>query len=79
MKYDVLDYDTAHKVVDNNRFLEWDGWDIVTWRKDAAGFTNTRGKFRKGRNGGGAWGIEFRYPVQADGTWKVPTSYVDHS
>jgi hypothetical protein len=78
MKYDVLDYDTAHKVVEGNRFLSWDGYDIVTWRKDAAGWMDPRGKFKPGRTGG-SWGIEFRYPLQDNGTWKVPTLYVDHS
>ena len=74
MKYKTLDYDEAHKIVEGNRFLRWDGWDIVTWRKDASGFMDTRGKFNRG-----AWGIEFRYPVRDDGTWKVPFAYVEHS
>jgi hypothetical protein len=78
MKYQTLDYDTAHAVVDGNRFLAWDGWDIVTWRKDAEGWMDTRGKFKQGRKNG-AWGIEFRYPLQDDGTWRIPTPYVDHS
>jgi hypothetical protein len=74
MKYASLDYDKAHTVVEGNRLLSWDGFDIITWRKDAAGFMDTRGKFRRG-----TWGIEFRYPLQGDGTWKVPVAYVDHS
>lgn len=74
MKFQTLDYDTAHKVVEGNRFLRWDGYDIVTWRKDENGWLDRRGKFMRN-----AWGIEFRYPLQDNGTWKVPTSYVDHS
>lgn len=80
MQFTNLNYDQAHRVVSRNRFLRWDGWDITTWRADAAGFMDTRGKFMPGKNGkAGRWGIEFRYPVRADGTWSIPTNYVDHS
>lgn len=74
MKYDVLDYDSAHAVVDGNRFLEWDGYDIVTWRKDASGWMDPRGQFKNG-----VWGIQFRYSLRDDGTWRIPRPYVEHS
>lgn len=74
MKFATLDYDQAHAVVNRNHFLRWDGWDIVTWRKDPKGFTNARGEFRSG-----SWGITFRYPLQDNGTWKVPQNYVDYA
>lgn len=71
MKYVTLGYDEAHKVVDTNRFLNWDGFTITTWRKDPAGYSDRRGEFHRG-----SWGITFRYPLRADGTWKVPENYV---
>lgn len=74
MKYVTLDYDAAHKVVNGNRFLKWRGWDIVTWRKDASGYTDRRGTFENG-----SWGIQFIYPLRSDGTWRVPLQYVNHS
>jgi hypothetical protein len=70
MKSVVLNFEEVHEVVERNRFLEWDGWDVVTWRRDPRGYADRRGSFRA------AWGILFRYPVQADGTWKVPVAYV---
>lgn len=70
MKYVLLDYDEAHATVAENRFLRWNGWDIVTWRKDAAGYYDQRGEFR------GTWGITFRYPLRDDGKWRIPVNYV---
>ena len=72
MKLASLDYATAHEVVERNKFLSWDGWDIVTWRKDPRGYSDRRGKFMNN-----AWGILFRYTVQPNGTWRVPENYVN--
>ena len=77
MKYVTLDHDDAHEVVDSNRFLEWDGYDIVTWRADTGktdGFTDRRGEMRNGK-----WGIRFIYPLHDDGTWRIPSNYVTHA
>lgn len=70
MKYVTLDYDTAHAVVEQNRFLSWDGYDIVTRRKSPNGFSDKRGRFVNNE-----WWIEFRYPLRNDGSWKVPDIY----
>lgn len=72
MKLTSLDYDAAHDIVARNKFLSWDGWDIVTWRKDPRGYSDRRGKFING-----SWGILFRYKVQRDGTWRIPSNYVN--
>lgn len=74
MKFQELDHDKAHAVVNGNRFLEWDGYTIVTWRKDPRGYSDRRGEFRNG-----SWGLAFRYPVSDKGTWSVPASYVEHA
>jgi len=74
MIYSTLSYDEAHKIVESNRFLEWDGWSINTWRADPKGFSDVRGEFRDGQ-----WCIIFRYPVKTDGTWSIPNSYVIHA
>lgn len=71
MKYEILDYNAAHATVEGNRFLNWDGWDIVTWKPNPKGYSDKRGSFRRGK-----WGIEFRYPLRNDGTWRVPDTYV---
>ena len=71
MKFVEVDYEEAHDIVTRNRFLEWDGWDIVTWRKDPRGYSDRRGAFRRGD-----WGILFRYRPQKSGTWSIPENYV---
>lgn len=71
MKYVSLDYDQAHAVQARNRFLEWDGWDLVTFRADPRGYTKQNGKFKNG-----VWGLEFRYPLNENGVWLVPEAYV---
>jgi hypothetical protein len=72
MIYNVADYDTAHKIVEDNKFLEWDGYDITTWRKNPGALMDRRGAFRDG-----AWGLLYRYPLQDDGTWNIPEIYYD--
>jgi hypothetical protein len=74
MKYEVIDYDEAHRVVAGNRFLYWDGWDIKTFRADERGYSDKRGKFKNGR-----WGLEFTYNLRPDGKWRVPVNYIVNS
>jgi hypothetical protein len=73
MKYAVVDYASAHEIVERNMFLEWDGWDITTRRKSENGFSDKRGVFKNGE-----WWLQFRYPLRNDGTWKIPEIYVNH-
>lgn len=73
MKYATLDYDAAHEVVERNRFLSWDGYDIVTHRKSENGYTNKRGVFKDGE-----WWLQFRYSLRPNGTWEVPEIYVNN-
>lgn len=72
MEYASITLDEAEAVVSRNRFLSWDGWTITTWRKDERGEYDRRGQRRRGK-----WGILFRYPVQNDGTYRIPQSYVN--
>jgi len=66
----VLDYSEAHKIVQANRNLNWDGWDIVSWVRNPNGATNIHGEFRNGR-----WGVSRRFTMNDDGTWVVPNKY----
>ena len=66
-----VDYNTAHEIVNNNRNLYWDGWDIIEWRKDPDACFNKYGMFRNG-----SWGKARRITVSNDGTWKVSSKYV---
>jgi len=55
----------------NNIDTYWDNYDLVIWRKDANGFSNIKGMFRKN-----SWGIAERFSVSNIGTWKLPRKYV---
>jgi hypothetical protein len=67
----ILDYDYAHKVVKKNYNLYWDGWTIVSWRKDSGGMYKKNGIRIKGQ-----WCIHERFEVRSDGKWEIPDRYV---
>jgi hypothetical protein len=66
----TVNYDEAHRIVENNRFLKWDGWDIVDFKASAAAEFDKNGVRRNNR-----WGFENRFSPDKDG-WKVPKRYV---
>ena len=66
----TINYEQAHSVVENNKFLRWVGWDIVDFKYDAAAEFDKRGSRHNGR-----WGFEKRFSPDRDG-WKVPKRYV---
>jgi hypothetical protein len=69
--FENVDYDTAHKIVNKNKNMFWDGWTIVEWRRDPDGYFSKNGMFRNGQ-----WGKVVRnISVSNDGTWKVPVKY----
>lgn len=72
MQFVTVDYDKAHEIVENNQFLEWDNYDIITRRKSDNGYSDRRGVFYNGE-----WWLQFRYALRNDGTWKVPDIYVN--
>lgn len=65
-----IDYDTAHKIVDKNINLFWDGWTIVDWKPLRDGIYKKNGMFRNNK-----WGVSRRYESGNNG-WKVPAKYV---
>jgi hypothetical protein len=74
MKFESLDYEEVHDIVDRNKFLAWDGYTVTTWRRDPRGYSDKRGQFRNGE-----WGFLFSYPCGPDGKWNIPESYVRHA
>lgn len=65
-----INYDEAHKIVSNNKFLHWEGWDIVYFKRDVAAEYDKNGIRYKNM-----WGFEKRFSPGSDG-WKVPKQYV---
>lgn len=70
MNQTFVDYDKAHKIVESNKNLFWDGWTIVDWKPMKDGFYKRNGMFRNG-----SWGVAKKYTPGANG-WKVPARYV---
>lgn len=70
-KFQHVGYDEAHQIVDSNKSLFWDGWNIVEWRKDSDGFFSKNGMYKNN-----SWGKVIRIvSLDNDGTWKVPAKY----
>ena len=71
MNFINASYDKAHAIVNNNKNLFWNGWEIVEVRRDADAIFNKYGIFHKG-----AWHkVVRRVSVDSDGMWKVPVKY----
>lgn len=50
----------------------WDNYDLVIWNKNASGYSDKKGMFRK------EWGLAEIIPVNKDGLWKLPKRYVKY-
>ncbi len=59
-----LDY--METIVDDNEFLAWDGWDVLWYRPNPAGFLKKDGAFYKGM-----WTRCVRISPTSDG-WSLP-------
>jgi hypothetical protein len=66
----VSSYEKAHKIVDSNRSLFWDGWTIVEFKPSRDSVTSKNAIFKNGR-----WGYSKRFEPGENG-WKVPGKYV---
>ena len=51
----------------------WDNYDLVIWKKDPSGYTNTKGLFRNN-----SWGTAERVSVNGIGVWELPKKYVKY-
>lgn len=71
--YTELNYDDAHKFVNNNasKGFYWDGWDIVKWTANPNGYSQKNGMYRNDQ-----WGFFVRIPCTDKGTWAVLSKYV---
>jgi hypothetical protein len=51
----------------------WINYDLVIWKKNHSGYTNTKGMFRKD-----SWGLAEKFSVNDKGTWVLPKKYVKY-
>lgn len=57
-------------VVDQNKALSWDGWDVVDRKYYPQAWKNKDGVFVKGK-----WYLQRKYEVTSEG-WHVPKKFV---
>jgi len=57
-------------IVENNKFLSWDGWTVVELRKSAMAWMNPNAKFINNE-----WYTANRFDADVDG-WNIPASLV---
>lgn len=73
MSFTYLGYDEAHSYVEREqrkgRTVFWDGWNIVSFRKNPAGYMRKDGAFING-----AWGTKRTIKVNKFGKWRVSES-----
>ena len=57
-------------IVENNKSLEWNGWDVVEIRKSPTGWMKPEGVYRNGE-----WNIRKFHTLGYDG-WDLPSKFV---
>lgn len=58
------------QIVDNNRSLAWDGWDVIKNEPNPTAWRYTNGRFIKGK-----WYVQKRFAVTSKG-WELPNNLV---
>lgn len=51
----------------------WNNYDLIIWKKNANGYTNIKGMFRKDN-----WGTAETISADNNGIWKLPKKYVKY-
>ena len=51
----------------------WENYNLIIWKKDLGGFSNTKGVYRNN-----SWGIANEFSVSTEGTWDLPLKYVKY-
>lgn len=75
MNLQLLDYEAAHNYVDNSGpNVWWDGYDIVVWTYNPAGYLNKYGLYKRNKSGQGKWGTARHIKPNRMGQWKVNVS-----
>jgi hypothetical protein len=66
----LIGYEEAHAIVEKNKNLYWDGWNIIDWKADSLGEMSKGGLLKDGK-----WGFYKTYEPNENG-WEVPVKYV---
>jgi hypothetical protein len=66
----ITSLEKMEQIVENNKFLAWDGWTVLENRTKENGIMSVEGKYVNGR-----WIVQKRYELTADG-WEIPNKLV---
>jgi hypothetical protein len=69
----ALDYDRAHKFVDNFAGARWEGWTIKIFTPSTSAWKNKKAVFVDGK-----MGFELVVDVNAQGRWEIPNRYLKY-
>jgi hypothetical protein len=56
-----------------NQMSFWNNYDLVIWKKDMGGYTDTKGMYLND-----TWGKAEKISVSNEGIWKLPKQYVKY-
>lgn len=63
----LLDYDAAHRYVETNKNVSWNGWDMEIFKPHPVAAMKKNGAFRNG-----LWGFLTVVKVNSEGKWNIP-------
>jgi len=66
----IKSLETMEKIVSKNKYLSWDGWDVVKSDPNPAAWRYPNGKFIKGK-----WYVQKRFELTPNG-WELPDKLV---
>ena len=66
----VSSLEQMEQIVENNKALQWDGWDVIQLTPSQSGWMQTNGAYI-----GGKWYTVKRYTVSSNG-WEIPNKLV---
>lgn len=62
----ITSLDRMESIVNSKSNLAWDGWDVLSYTRDNAGFLKKNGVYKNGR-----WHTVKRFSPDCDG-WSIP-------
>lgn len=62
--------ETMEKIVENNKTLSWDGWNVIESKPSPTGWMDTAGAYVNG-----VWTTRKIFAL-SDGGWEIPTKFV---
>jgi hypothetical protein len=66
----ISSLEQMEQIVDNNKSLSWEGWDVIELTPSKAAWMQTNGAYI-----GDKWYTRKRYTVSANG-WEIPNKFV---